>query len=255
MNDFFGALERELRAAAERRPRRTIGIGHAIGALAAVALLAVAIALAAVVSGGGDGDSARMTGGPSAKLDPVGTVIPKGKGAPPRLMRSVVVATGRIRYAGPWQLEIQPSERITDGKGNVIQPGGLRCVWLYLLDPPEVDEPTGSGYCGPFPSTPGFTRGQAHLPSAGDAPGEPRTPTRQVLVYGRTPERAKYVVVTVPGRVRMRSPVEEGPRGTGADYYVVGLPVHVGRGARINWLDKDGKPGSRGIPLLRPITP
>jgi hypothetical protein len=255
MSDFFGALEHELRAAAERRPRRTIGIGQAIGALAAVGLLAAAVAVAALVSGGGGGDSARMPGGLRAGLDPVGTVIPKGKGAPPRSMRSVVVATGRIRYAGPWQLEIQPSERLTDDKGEVIQPGGLRCVWLYLPDPPEVQGPTGSGYCGPFPRTPGFTRGQANLANAGRGAGEPPpTPTKQVLVFGRTPERAKYVVVAVPGKLRMRSPVHEGPRGTRENYYVVGLPVHVGRGARINWLDSNGNPGSRGIPLLRPIT-
>jgi hypothetical protein len=253
MSDFFGALEQELRSAAERRPRRTVGIGQAIGALAAVALVATAVAVAALVSRGGDGGSSHMTGG-GAKPDPVGTVIPKDRGAPPRSTRSVVVATGRMRYAGPWQLEIQPSERITDDKGEVIQPGGLRCVWLYLLDPPEVDGPTGSGYCGPFPRTPGFTRGQANLPNAGRLPGEPRTPTKQVLVYGRTPERAKYVVVTVPGKLRMRSPVHEGPRRTGENYYVVALPVHAGRGARINWLDNAGKPGGRGIPLLGPIT-
>jgi hypothetical protein len=251
MSDFFGALELELRAAAARRPRRQVSVGQALGGLAAAALLAAAFAVVFAVSGGGGGDSAQVTSGP--KLDPVGTVIPKGEGIPPRGRRSVVVATGTTRYAGPWQLEIQPSE-LLKYKGEVIQPAGLTCVWLYLLDPPDMPEPTGSGYCGDQPRTPGFTRGQANVTGPGLDPDGKRQRTRQVLIYGRAPERAEYILLTVPNGLRMRARVHDGPKNMREDYYVVAVPPHIGRGARINWLDKDKQPGSRGTRLMPPVT-
>jgi hypothetical protein len=245
MSDFFGALELELRAAAERRARRRVTVGQALGGLAAAALLAAAVLVVTAVSGGGgSGDTAHVTGG--SKPAPVGTVIPKGEGEPPRTKRSVVVATGTTRYAGPWQLEIQGSERLT-WKGEVIQPAGLTCVYIYLLDPPGRARVGGGGYCGEQRRTPGFTRGQQNIYEL------PRAKTRQVLIFGRTPERAEYVLVTTkPAGLRMRSPVLDGPRNMRGDYYVVAVPPHIGRSARINWLDKDGKAGSRGTELLPP---
>jgi hypothetical protein len=204
------------------------------------------------VAGRGGGDSAQVTGGP--KLDPVGTVIPKGEGNPPRTRRSTVVATGTLRLAGPWQLEIQPSERLTDSNGEVIQPAGLRCVGLFLLDPPRVRGRTGAGYCGPFPRTPGFTRGQLDVPLPRRTSDGRRVHPSVVLIYGRAPERAEFITLTVPNRLRMRSPVHEGPRSMPGDYYLTAVPPGIGKGARINWLDKDGRPGSRGIPLLPPVT-
>lgn len=251
MSDFFGALELELRAAAERRPRRSITVGQGLGALAGAALLALAVGVVLAVAGGGGGDSAQRTAGPN--LDPVGTVIPKGQGEPPRSRRSVVVATGTTRYAGPWQLEIQPSE-LLKYKGEVIQPAGLTCVWLYLPDPPDMPEPTGSGYCGDQPRTPGFTRGQANVPAGRLGPAGKRMETKQVLIYGRAPERAEYIRLTVPRGLRMQGPVHDGPKNMRGDYYLVAVPPHIGRGARINWLDKDKQPGSRGTRLLPPVS-
>lgn len=247
MSDFFGALELELRAAADRRPRRRVTVGQALGGLAVAALLAAAVAVVAAVSGGGGGDTARVTGG--SKLPPVGTVIPKGKGNPPRTKWSVVVATGTTPYAGPWQLEIQGSDRLT-WKGEVIQPAGLTCVYIYLVDPPGRGGVGGGGYCGEQPRTPGFTRGQMNV---AEPPRQSRTKTKQVLIFGRAPERAEYVLITTkPVRLRMRSPVLDGPENMRGDYYVVAVPPHIGRSARINWLDKDGRPGSRGTELLPP---
>jgi hypothetical protein len=252
MSDFFGALELELHAAANRRPRRQVTVGQGLGVLASAALVAVAIGVVLALSGGGGkGDSAQITSGP--KPDPVGTVISKGKGAPPRSQRSVVVAAGTVPYAGPWQLELQPSELI-EHKGEVIQPAGLDCLWIYLLNPPKIQGPTASGYCGEQPRTPGFTRGQANLPNAPRRPSEEPIPTKQVLIYGRTPERAKYVVITVPGGLRMRRPVQGGPESIRGNWYLVAVPPRIGRGARINWLDEDEQPGSRGIRLLPPVS-
>jgi hypothetical protein len=256
MSDFFGALELELHAAAERRPRRQVSVGQALGLLAAAVLLATAVAVVFAISGGADGgggDPAHVTSGP--KLDPVGTVIPKGKGYPPRGQRSVVVATGRTPIAGPWQLEIQRSELLRDDKGEIIQPAGLSCVWLYLVDPRDVPGPTGSGYCGEQRRTPGFTRGQATVTGPGVDPDGKHAKTKQVLIYGRAPERAEYIVITTrPFLFRIRSPVYDGPEKRRGDYYVVSVPPHIGRRARINWLDKDKKPGSRGTELLPPVT-
>ena len=251
MSDFFGALEIELHAAANRRPRRQVTIGQGLGAVAAAALVAVAVGVVLAVSSGGGGSSGHVTGGP--KLDPVGTVIPKGEGNPPRSKRSVVVATGTTRYAGPWQLETTRSERLTY-RGEVIQPAGLTCLFLYLVDPPRHQGIAGGGYCGDQPRTPGFTRGQFNVPAPGRSPDGERIRTKQVLIYGRTPERAEYVVITTkPSALRMRSPVLDGPENMRGDYYVVAVPPHIGRSARINWLDEDGKPGSRGTGLLPPV--
>ena len=60
--------------------------------------------------------------------------------------------------------------------------------------------------------------------------------------------------LTVPGGLRMQGPVHDGPKNMRGDYYLVAVPPHIGRGARINWLDKDKQPGSRGTRLLPPVS-
>jgi hypothetical protein len=72
-----------------------------------------------------------------------------------------------------------------------------------------------------------------------------RVRVREVLVFGRTPERATAVVVTSP-KIRIRTVPQEGPASIRGDFYgiTVGPPME---GARINWLDENGRPGSRGI--------
>ena len=59
MSDFFGALQLELHAAAQRPPRRRIGAGEVAGTLAATMLLAAAVLVASTVLGGGDPASRR----------------------------------------------------------------------------------------------------------------------------------------------------------------------------------------------------
>jgi hypothetical protein len=247
MTDFFGALELELRAAARRRPRRPIGIGHASALLAGAALVAAAVALSMAVRGGG-GESAQTTG--SGKPDPVGTVIPEGEGTPPRSAQSRVVATGTSPGIGPWQMEVSRSSELKDpDSGAVYQPAGLRCLSLFPVRGRRFLG--GSGQCGEFPRTPGFSRLQ--LPEVrfkGDrARQERRTP---LLVYGWAPERAARVVVTAPGGLRVETRPLEGPKGTSGDFYAISVP----RGhhdARVNWLNAEGNEGSRGIRLLPPL--
>jgi hypothetical protein len=150
------------------------------------------------------------------------------------------VATGAARGIGPWQLEASRSTRLADPEnGEVYQPAGLRCLTLYLLDPPDDEMLRAAGQCGEFPRTPGFSRLQSG--------------TRRVLVYGRVPERATAVSVLVPGRGSINARLHEGPKTSRGDFYAVAVTPPLPR-ARINWFDEKGRPGSRGVSLLPPIT-
>jgi hypothetical protein len=253
MNDFFGALELELRAAGQRRPRRRIRAAHAAGALAAITLLAAAILVIQVITGG---NPAATTAAPAP--DPVGTVIPKGEGKPPREAKSTVLATGTAPVLGPWQMETHWGKALKDPKtGEVYNPAGP-CLMLYPLDPPGRTF-GASGFCGPpsnfgFRKTPGFSRAQFNVPAPGRRANGERVRVREVLVYGRVPDRAAKVVITAPGGTRVEVEPTDGPKSIPGRFY--GIPLKPGLpGARINWLDKDGKPGSRGIRLMPPVTP
>jgi hypothetical protein len=147
MSDFFGRLELELRAAAERPPRRAVGFGTAArGAglvLAVTVALAVVLVPALLLLGGGDRRGGNMPAPvqqprPEDALPPVGTVIPKGEGGVPRDSRSTVVATGTAPVVGSWQLDVSESTRLADPQtGEEFQPAGLPCLSVLLADPPE----------------------------------------------------------------------------------------------------------------------
>ena len=251
MSDFFGALELELHAAAQRRPRRPVTVGQVLGGLAAAALLAAAVGVVVAVSSGGGGESAHFASG--AKLDPVGTVIPKGEGTPPRTNRSLVVATGRTPGIGAWQMEVSRSGALRDDNGRVYQPAGLRCVSLFVIGR-GANRFFGGGQCGEFPRTPGFSRMQlARVVFQGRTERNQRLLRKPILVYGRAPERASKVVVTDPKGLRLETTPHEAPKGARGDFYALAVPQHH-PGARINWLDASGRPGSRGIRLAPPIT-
>ncbi len=251
MNDFFGALELELREAGQRSPRRGIRLGDVAAVVAVAALLASAVVVARVVTGGGE--ESRTV--PSAvKPDPVGTVIPKGEGTPPRRGRSVVVATGTAPGIGQWQMEASRSSVLKDpDTGELYQPAGLRCLSLVLVDPRAHLDGAG-GQCGEFPRTPGFSRVQnPGVYMRGDSEQARRLRRQPVLVYGRVPERAARVVITAPDGLRREARPHEGPKGARGDFYAISIRPGDSY-ARVNWLDKNGKPGSRGIELLPPLT-
>jgi hypothetical protein len=252
MNDFFGALELELREAGKRSPRRRTRPGDVAGVAAATALLAAVAAVVLVVMGGGE--PSRTT--PAAvKPDPVGTVIPKGEGHPPREADSTVLATGSAPGLGPWQLETHHGKALKDPKTGEVYNGAGPCLMLYPLDPPAHSFPA-SGFCGPgnmgFRKTPGFSRAQVSVPAAGRRADGSRVRVHEVLVFGRTPERATAVVIT-SRNIRIRASLQEGPRSVPGNFYGVAVKPPLD-GARINWLDEHGKPGSRGIALMPPIT-
>jgi hypothetical protein len=249
-------LEAQLRDAAASRRRRARR--WAIGALATAAGAVVLVSSLLLLGGG---DERRGGDRPAAEERrfqgplPVGTVIPKGEGTPPRESDSTVVATGSTPFAGAWQLE---ASRNLGGRSPLDVPRG-RCLALTVLDPPayedgKPDPSGGSGFCGGlgFRKTPGFSRAQKNVPTLRKDPGRLFLP-KEVLVYGRVPERAGKVVVTADRGVRIEVEPHEGPKIIRGDFFVIPVKPRLGH-ARINWLEADGVPGSRGIALEPPVT-
>src|SRR5919108_2965251 len=236
MTDFFTALETELHAAAVRRPRRAVGAGQALGALAALGLLAAAALIVVAVGGGGGGGGGRA-GRLAARRgpDPVGTVIPRSE--TDLESPALVVANGDAPGFGPWQIEVSRTKGERDTSGEVMWPRGY-CLWIHRFggDPMQHGR---SGFCGAprslgFRKTPGFSRAQT--PTTSKPP-----PTETLLVWGRVPDRAARVVITAPGRKRIEVVPEPGPKRFPGQYYAI--PVKPGRpGARIDWLDRNGNP-------------
>jgi hypothetical protein len=248
MTDFFSALELELRAASTRRPRRRISAGPGLGAVAAAALLAAAVLIVAAVAGGGD-DPARRAGADRSP-DPVGAVIPR-KDAHTE-SDALVVANGTARGIGPWQMEVSRTSGERDTNGAVMWHRGY-CLWIRVLRQDGTHRGR-SGFCGGprtlgFRRTPGFSRSQTVAVRV-----QGRKPSRKpILVWGRVPDRADRVVITAPGGKRIEAVPQDGPENFPGRFY--GIPVKPPmQGARINWLDANGQPGSRGIALMPPIS-
>jgi hypothetical protein len=72
-----------------------------------------------------------------------------------------------------------------------------------------------------------------------------------VPLYGRAPEQAASVVLTAEGGVRERVAPFEGPPSVSGDFYLMAIPPGLKNG-RVNWIDREGNEGSRGIELLPP---
>jgi hypothetical protein len=261
MTDFFDRLEADLRTAALRRPRPNL---VALPTLAAILVVALAAGATALVLGGGDGRIAGQDVRPG--LSPVGTVIPKGAGNPPRERASMVVATGKTPVGGPWQLEVSRIGDQRDPKTGEVYLEAGPCLWLYQPSPRHARRGSFGGYCGPgqlgFRKTPGFSRAQSMTPRLVRRPDGTRPRAREVVVFGRAPVEASKVVLTIPHRVRIAVdplPAPPGFRerfGFDASFYAIAVPSPKPiAGARINWLDASGKPGSRGIRMMPPLVP
>jgi hypothetical protein len=236
--DFFAQLEHQLYSAAEHSPRawRTwVPTRRAVLACAGVAAaLALALVPALAVLEGHDRDGGAGEWSLPSGPPPVGSVIHRGR------VTYTVVATGSAPVAGAWVMESYASSRLADpDTGEEYQPAGLRCLSLRL---PE--EGSGSGQCGEFARTPGFGRSQTSVPNAAGAGG-----VREVLVFGRVPGRATAVVVTVHGKVRQRVRPFDGPAAVRGNFYLLAIRPGLVNG-RVNWIDADGREGSRGIALL-----
>ena len=146
-----------------------------------VAVVAVVSLAAAVVAVGGDG------------LRSVGTSIsgdePAAPGHPPTGAPETVLATGSSPIAGRWQITEFASETITD-RGEVVQPAGLPCVKLLLLDPPPGTPIVGSSQCG-------LPRGELEvmsLPVPDAASGKV-----EVILWGRVADATRAIELSAEG--------------------------------------------------------
>jgi hypothetical protein len=249
-------LELQLRDAASRR--RSRANRRVVGWLATASVVAALAAGLVIASGGERRSDDQPPAGKGRHLQPlpVGTVIRKGEGSPPRDSDATVVATGTAPVAGPWQLEVWRDH------GGPFPPGEPRgrCLFIILLDPPTyrdgTRDPSGaSGFCGGlgFRKTPGFSRAQRNVPTLRKAPRGPMKGGREILVFGRVPERARKVVITADRGVKIEVVPDDGPASIPGDFFVIPVKPHL-RHARINWLDAAGDLGSRGIRLMPPIT-
>jgi hypothetical protein len=253
--DFFNQLEHQLREAAPASTGARPYSGAVAALLAALAVGAFGLFVALLF--GGDNTRHLETGtGPG--LSPVGTVLPKGSGDPPREHTSMVVAAGRARPGGPWQLEVSryPAPKHRDRPQPFTKAG--MCLMLYQPSGRGTNQLGFGGYCGPgdlgFRKTPGFSRAQTVA-----APRHPRA----VVMFGRAPSQATRIVVVAAGGAHL---IEVDPQpapagfkqrfGFDASFY--GLAIRARKdlaGARVNWLDESGRLGSRGIRLMPPLIP
>jgi len=241
MTDFFGALEQELAAAATRRPRRRLDVSAVAGWTFAIALTSVAVAIVALLVL--RGAEVERTTPPSVQPDPVGTVIMKGEGRPPRRLRSIVVANGTTPGIGAWQLEFSRSTvQRNPETGDVYEPAHLPCLTFV---PVAKRQHGAGGYCGRFPRTPGFSG--ATFPGVVLHSQRERPRPIGLVVYGQVPTRATAVVLTAPRGARIEAEPFPGPPGVPGDFYLLKVDRRFLPSARVNWLDAAGRPGSRGI--------
>jgi hypothetical protein len=229
MSEFFGRLEAELREAALRPPRRLPDVRPLVAAAAALALAAVPVLL--VLGGGGDDPPASPPA--SRAVDPL----------LPNLVNPRIVAEGEAPVAGRWRMVSYASERLESPEsGEMLQPAGLRCLGIQLVDGTEVTRGLFGGQCGEWAQTPGFGRVQHTVHDAQNRP-------RETLLYGRTPETTEAIQITgVPDATNIR--LYEGPPGERGDFYLAVLPPDAE--GRVNWLNARGEEGSRGLALVPP---
>jgi hypothetical protein len=208
MSDYFDRLEGDLRRAAER-PATRFGpvLGWGAPAVAAGVAVAAAALVAVVVLGAGEREAPTIRDGP--------------RGTQPPAIGGRVVATGRTPVAGPWRMSVRRRD----------------CVGITLTRPKPEFIIGAAGFCGPFRLTPGFTRGEFWVPA--------RPRSRERILFGRAPERVSAVVVTAKNGRTIRANLYQGPNGVRGDFYLTVIPLDLV--GRVNWLDANGRPGSRGI--------
>jgi hypothetical protein len=216
MSDFFGTLETELRAAAERPARRAVPFP----AIVVAVLLALALAPIVLVLGSG-----------SAENGSVGPPVKVGQSLDTRPADTTMVTTGVAPVAGRWQLETFVHD-------------GHTCLGLYL---PEGDPETRQWF-SPFCPVPD---GQS-LPSfAAQATWFPHRNPEEHLVYGWTPEEGTAVELTEDGAVLERVETVEGPGDVDRDFFMMILPDEGVEG-HLRWVREDGRVGGTEIRFAIP---
>jgi hypothetical protein len=188
-----------------------------------VVVVAVLSLGTAVVALGGDG------------LRPVGTTIrgdePAAPGYSATGVPETVLATGSSAIAGRWQISEYASQAITDN-GDVVQPEGLPCVKLLLLDPPPGVGLVGSSQCG-------RPRGDLEvmsLPVPDDASDKV-----EVILWGRVAEGTGAVELSAEGASPIRVAPDPSPADFADDVWAIATSPDLDN-ASISRLDNKNRP-------------
>ena len=207
-DDFFAQLEHQLRSGLPIAPR--VRLEAPAKRWRRPALLVALLLLAAGTAVAGD------------RLLPIGSEVPVrphgGKAEPERYGPRVVVATGRAPVYGRWQIL---ASRSSVGFCEAIQ---------FLDD----TAPSGSVAEG---------CGRARIPSANavlPVPGSAKP--QETVIYGRVPDDAELVRVSVPALGAKSVGVSDGPSSIPGDWYLVafsGIPRPGS--ARVVALDGQGR--------------
>jgi hypothetical protein len=178
--------------------------------------------------------AATTAGAASGVLD-VGSVIPGGKPTGPPENRldvdETILAKGTDPVAGPWQIRSYKSKGMGVYHGEVLEPAGLPCIRLVLIDPPVGTLLTGSGFCG--------EAGKGGFDIA-DVPVRDSSGRVVVLLFGHAPEDAAGVELTAGGGTRIRVNTLEGPADVPGDVWQITTPPDL-ESARVDWLHADGR--------------
>jgi hypothetical protein len=159
----------------------------------------------------------------------------------------ILVAKGTAPVAGPWRMTIYESRGSVSDEGDLYEPEGLPGIQLSLPDPPD-GMPRSSAGSGLIRNAPGFSRGQYTI-RAGQ--GTIKDKVKEILVYGRAPERADYVRIAAPGRIRLLVKTRESPPGVPGRFWFVATSPKL-RSGHMRWIDtRSGKEGP-AIAVLPP---
>jgi hypothetical protein len=225
MSEFFGRLETELRAAAERPPRRPLPVP----AIAVACVLALAAVPLVVALGSGEGDG----GGPAVQRSTAGDPPPEGvthSGDRAYLIGGAengqMIATGVAPVSGDWLLKVYASH---DGRCAALFPGGR--------DPGE--KPVLCLFGGA--PAPAFSAQTLPWPAA---PGE-----EELLTYGAAPTGAVAVELVRDGEAVERVETIASPEG---NYYVLPHDPDAPSGGVLRWVDAGGNAGDHEIPVNVP---
>lgn len=229
MSEFFGRLETELRAAAERPPRRSVPVP----AIVVACVLALAVAPLVLALGGGEGDR----GGDEPQLQrPAASEPPPSDGAQVSDRAYVLggaeggetLATGAAPVSGDWQLVLYKQDE-------------TRCVALFEAGrEPSGDKPVLCLYDETPP--PEFSALTMPWPDDGEA-------AEEVLSAGAAPEEAVAVELVSDGEVVERVEPIETPEG---DYFVLPMDADASSDGVLRWVGAGGQAGDKEIPVNMP---
>lgn len=158
-----------------------------------------------------------------------------------------VVAKGTAPVAGPWRLTIYESRGSISDEGDFYEPEGLPGIELSLLHGPN-GYPARGGGSGVIRNAPGFSRGQ-HTVRSGM--GTIKDPIKEILLYGRAPDRADHVRIAAKGGIRLNVKTRKGPPGVPGRFWFVATSPKLTSG-HMRWVDTSSGEEGPAVAVLPP---